>query len=52
MGRPKVNATPRDKMLSVRVTAEELDEMQNLCVKHDIRYIDIIKKGVEYWSKK
>lgn len=52
MGRPRLNATARDKTLSIRVTPEELEEIQAVCIKHNIRYIDVVKKGVEYWSRK
>ena len=52
MGRPTLNETPRDKTLSIRVTADELEIIQKLCIKHNIRYIDIVTKGVEYWSQK
>lgn len=52
MGRPPLNKTKRDKRLSIKVTAEELAEIQAVCIKHDIRYIDVVKKGLEYWSTK
>lgn len=51
-GRPKSKEPIRDKRLSVKVTAIELEEIQKVCVENDLRYIDIIKKGLEYWSQK
>jgi hypothetical protein len=51
-GRPTLNNLPRDKRLSVKVTAEELEKIQAVCIKHNIRYIDVVLKGLEYWSQK
>jgi regulator of PEP synthase PpsR (kinase-PPPase family) len=51
-GRPKSKEPIRDKRLSIKVTAEELAEIQAICIKNDIRYIDVVKKGLEYWSTK
>lgn len=52
MGRPTLNDSPRNKRLSVRVTEEELEEIQKVCMENNLQYIDIIKKGLEYWSDK
>lgn len=51
-GRPKSKEPIRDKRLSIKVTAEELARVQDICVKHDIRYIDVVLKGLDYWSQK
>lgn len=51
-GRPKSKESIRDRRLSIKVTAEELAEIRAVCIKHDIRYIDVIKKGLEYWFNK
>ena len=50
-GRPKSKEPIRDKRLSLKVTAKELETIQEVCIRHDIRYIDIVMKGLEYWSK-
>lgn len=52
MGRPTLNNTPRDKRLSIKVTSDELEQVRKVCIENDIRYIDVVLKGVEYWSKK
>ena len=52
MGRPTLNTTPRDKRLSIRVTAEELEKIQRVCIQNNIQYLDIVMKGLEYWSNK
>lgn len=49
-GRPTLNDSPRDKRLSIKVTAEELERIQTICIKHNLRYIDVIEKGLEFWS--
>ena len=49
-GRPKSTEPIRDKRLSIRITADELTLLQEVCIKHDIRYIDVVLKGLEYWS--
>ena len=51
-GRPKSKEPIRDKRLSIRISAPELEELQKVCIKHDIQYIDVVLKGVEYWSRK
>lgn len=51
-GRPTLNKTPRDKRLSIRVTSEELQKIQKVCIENNIQYIDVILKGLEYWSNK
>lgn len=51
-GRPTLNKTPRDKRLSIKVTAEELEMIQKVCIENDLRYIDVVMKGLEYWTKK
>ena len=52
LGRPKSKEPIKDKRLSIKVTEDMLNRCQEICVKHDIRYIDIIEKGLEYWSRK
>ena len=51
-GRPTLNESPRDKRLSIKVTSEELERIQKICIENNLRYIDIIEKGLEYWSRK
>lgn len=51
-GRPKSKEPIRDKRLSIKVTEDELKAIQEICYKHDIRYIDVVMKGLEYWSRK
>lgn len=51
-GRPLLNDSPRNKRLSIKVTEEELQEIQTVCLEYNLRYIDIVKKGLEYWSRK
>lgn len=51
-GRPKSKEPTRNKHLAIRVSTPELEELQKVCIKHDIRYIDVLLKGVEYWSRK
>lgn len=48
-GRRKSTAPIRDKNINLRVTAEELDRIQKICIEHDLRYVDILMKGAEYW---
>jgi regulator of PEP synthase PpsR (kinase-PPPase family) len=50
-GRPKVK-DPRNQNVNFRVTETELKQAQDICIKHDIRYIDIFLKGLDYWSQK
>ena len=52
MGRPTLNETPRNKRLSIKVTSEELERIQKVCIENNLRYRDIVLKGLEYWSKK
>ena len=51
MGRPTLNDTPRNKRLSIKVTSEELERIQKICFENNLRYIDIVLKGLEHWSK-
>ena len=51
-GRPTLNETPRNKRLSIKVTSEELERIQKVCTENNLRYIDIVLKGLEYWSRK
>lgn len=51
-GRPTINDTPRNKRLSIKVTEEELKAIQKVCIENDLRYIDIVLKGLEFWSQK
>ena len=52
LGRPKSKEPIRDKRLSIRVTAEELEKIQTVCIEYNLQYIDIVKKGLEFWSDK
>ena len=52
LGRPKSKGPVRDKRLSVRVTSEELESIQKVCCENELQYIDVILKGLEYWSDK
>ena len=52
MGRPTLNETPRNKRLSIKVTSEELERIQKVCTENNLRYIDIVLKGLEHWSRK
>ena len=51
IGRPKAE-NPRNKLITFRVTEKELADTIELCNELDIRYVDIFKKGMEYWSRK
>lgn len=51
-GRPKSKEPIRDKRLSIKVTAEELERIQKVCIENDLRYIDVVMKGLEFWSNK
>lgn len=51
-GRPKSKEPIRDKRLSVKVTQAELEQIQKICIENDLRYIDVIMKGLEFWSDK
>ena len=51
-GRPKSSEPIRDKRLSIKVTSKELEEIQKVCIENDIRYIDVVMKGLEFWSDK
>lgn len=49
-GRPKTNKPTRDKMITLRVTEEEYAKLQKLCYDERIAYVDILLKGLEYWT--
>ena len=51
-GRPKSDKPTRNKTLSIKVTPCELEEIQKVCIENNLRYIDVIKKGLEFWSRK
>lgn len=51
-GRPKSKGPIKDKRISVKVTEYTLNKCREVCLKHDITYVDIIEKGLEYWSRK
>ena len=51
-GRPTLKTTPRNKRLSIRVTDEELKMIQKVCIENNLQYVDVVMKGLEYWSKK
>ena len=51
-GRPKSKEPKRDKNINFRVTEQELQEIQQICIENDLIYLDIFKKGLEYWSRK
>ena len=51
-GRPKTDKPTRDKMISLRVTDDEYNQLQELCYKERIAYIDILLYGLENWSRK
>jgi hypothetical protein len=52
LGRPKSKEPIKDKRFSVKVTEDMLNRCQEVCIEHDIRYVDIIEKGLEFWSNK
>lgn len=45
MGRPKAES-PRLKTLSVRVTKEEYQKLQEYASKHDLTITQVVHKGV------
>lgn len=51
-GRPKSKGPIKDKRISVKVTEDTLNKCREVCLKNDITYVDIIEKGLEYWSRK
>ena len=51
-GRPKSKEPIRNKTMSIKVTPQELEQIQRVCIKNDIKYIDIVLKGLEHWSNK
>ena len=51
-GRPKSKGPIKDKRISVRVNEDTLNKCREVCLKNDITYVDIIEKGLEYWSRK
>lgn len=50
-GRPMLNDTPRNKTISIKVTVSELERVQRVCIERNIRYIDVIMRGVESLDK-
>ena len=50
-GRPKSKEPIRDKRLSIKVTSDELEKIQKVCIENDLRYIDVVMKGLENWSR-
>ena len=51
-GRPKTNKPTRDKSINIRLTENELKTLQEICYEHRIAYVDVLKKGLEFWSPK
>ena len=51
-GRPKSKEPIKDKRMSVKITEKMLSDCQHICIKHNITYVDIIEKGLEYWTNK
>ena len=51
-GRRKSPNPTKNKNINFRVTEKEAELAQEVCIEHDIRYIDIFLKGLEHWSKK
>ncbi|WP_373189339.1 hypothetical protein [Anaerostipes hadrus] len=51
-GRPKSKGPIKDKRISVKVTEDTLNKCREVCLMNDITYVDIIEKGLEYWSRK
>lgn len=50
-GRPKLQRPTRDKTINIRLTDSEFNELKTLCYDNRISYIDVLLKGVEFWSK-
>ena len=51
-GRPKSDQPTRNKVITVRMSEEELKKLQDLCYEKRIAYIDVLLKGLEFWSRK
>ena len=51
-GRRKSPNPTRNKNINFRVTEKEAEHAMEVCIEHDIRYVDIFLKGLEFWSKK
>ena len=50
VGRPKSNEPIKDKRVSLKVTTEDKELLEDIAVKYSIVYSDILEKGIEYWK--
>lgn len=51
-GRPKSDKPTRNKSITIRLTENELLQLQDVCYCDRVSYIDILLKGLEAWSQK
>lgn len=51
LGRPK-SKNPRNNNINFRVTKDELEKARDICIKNDIRYVDIFLEGIKVLSTK
>lgn len=51
-GRPKSDKPTRNKSITLKLTDNELKELKDVCYEKRLSYIDVLLKGLEYWSRK
>lgn len=51
-GRPKSNKPTRNRSITIRLTESELEQLQKICYRDRVSYVDILLKGLEFWSQK
>lgn len=51
-GRPKSDKPTRNKSITLKLTDNELKELKDICYEKRLSYIDVLLKGLEYWSRK
>lgn len=51
-GRPKSEKPIRNKSITMKLTESELTQLKEICYENRIAYIDVLLKGVEFWSRK
>lgn len=50
-GRPKSDKPTRNKSVTLRVSENELENLQKVCFENRLTYTDVLLKGLEHWSR-
>lgn len=51
-GRPKSDKPIRNKSITIKLTENELEKLKEVCYEDRLSYIDVLLKGLEFWSTK